>query len=335
MLGPEPVVNLFSGEAPRLRTLGLNGFAIYWSSGMLSGLRTLNLRNIRIRSPTVPELLLILKASPKLSTLTLRHIRFQPNILLANLPEVPLTRLTTLEMAWIPRMDLETLLNSIKAPHCPSLSVACHLKPDAELVSIMTAISPFLPPKTQGDLHPALTNKLTIDPGRLSISVQLTPQHRAQFLIDTENVGADTTIRYLVDVLAETIITPDTELALWPGEDGVSALEAANALHITSLAVQSSSWKMDPVVEYFSHEGIFLALRDISIDISAVSPGVLAGMMQARYGHGGSDLLRQLTVGGAKPHHDRDREIVESIIGSDRVFWGRHSLSWMDPAMDM
>ncbi|KAG9004592.1 hypothetical protein FRB94_002268 [Tulasnella sp. JGI-2019a] len=69
--GRQEAVDLFSGEAHRLRRLKLQQFCIPWESKMLSGLEILDLKNIGTNLPSVVQLLATLAASPGLVELRL------------------------------------------------------------------------------------------------------------------------------------------------------------------------------------------------------------------------------------------------------------------------
>lgn len=305
---------------------------------MLSNLHTLSLANIRAKGPTIPELLFILKASPGLSSLLLRDVAFQPHIPQPNLPGVDLRQLTDLTMAWLTREDIETLLSNIRSSHCQTLFVGCFLDVDTDIISVTTAIPPFLPVPPHEVLHATPPDNLTIDPECLDFSVHFTPQHRARFWFDTKDVAADAIILRLLAILPHSTRNRDTEIALWTRysmSQAVAIPDAANMLHVTSLTLISYEWKIDGVVEHLSHERVFPELRELHIAISGVSPGVLASTVQARYGPGGTEQLAQLIIGDARPHHDRDREIVEAVVGSDRLIWSQESFSWEEPAIDI
>ncbi|KAF9218982.1 hypothetical protein BS17DRAFT_741495 [Gyrodon lividus] len=75
-LGERHVVldNLFNGETPALRTLELSNCRISWSSSVLSGLTSLNLRDLASSSqPTMVELIAVLRRMPNLVYLHLEN----------------------------------------------------------------------------------------------------------------------------------------------------------------------------------------------------------------------------------------------------------------------
>lgn len=69
-------LDLFGGVAPRLKQVHLRRFSLRWDSGRLSGLRHLQLVELKLDAPTVRQLVGILCACPLLEGLLLDRCEF-------------------------------------------------------------------------------------------------------------------------------------------------------------------------------------------------------------------------------------------------------------------
>lgn len=119
-------LDLFTGKAPKLLSVRLCGVALKrWNSGLLSGLRSLTLRQLYELGPSLPEMLDILRASPELERLILIGIRLPFNATLTRPSTVFLHSLLSLELegVHVRRNELADLLDSIRAPHCTTFSI--------------------------------------------------------------------------------------------------------------------------------------------------------------------------------------------------------------------
>ncbi|KAG8902408.1 hypothetical protein FRC01_009580, partial [Tulasnella sp. 417] len=121
-------VNLFRGEAARLRQLRVSGLPLTWpqNQGLFQNLTDLEMGRIWENGPTLTELLNAIHASPKLQTLTLRDIVFSSNSLMTNPRPAPLRSLQNLSITSFSYLHTQSILSSIDAPGLKTLMVVPH-----------------------------------------------------------------------------------------------------------------------------------------------------------------------------------------------------------------
>ncbi|KAG9044720.1 hypothetical protein FS837_007662 [Tulasnella sp. UAMH 9824] len=115
-----PSINLLGGHTEKIRHVkiertGIQAFnfhhiPMFWPSGAFQGLKSLHFGSIRSASFTARYLLEVLGASPELETLVLKENIFQRDSNDADLPQVALSRLKTLQYAPHPDGELDQTL---------------------------------------------------------------------------------------------------------------------------------------------------------------------------------------------------------------------------------
>lgn len=241
-------VDLFGGEAPKLRHLRLSRVVIPWGSNVLSGLRGLVLDTIeRPNVISLFDIISILVRSPQLRTLTLHCLR---------VPSLPAPVPTPVQLPYLQELELTGfdptvcgyLLQSIKAPRCQRLHL--HVYPVDHVESwdpllVIPYITPFIPHESLEDLHLSLAES----------SVQLESGQRCMdgaldiWLLGTPAVEA---VRALAAALAPPFLTAEIEVVL---DNGIPSeiedlLDVADLLHVTNLAIL---WiQPDRVLQYLS-----------------------------------------------------------------------------------
>lgn len=306
---------------------------------MLSGLHTLKLRFISQEGPTVLELLSILDASPDLSGLHLWGVTVAPHPLPIYHPAVDLSRLIELKVWGRGRDDPDIIyfLNHITSPHCQTLCIRCCLGPETGLDRLMESISSHIPPIICANTP----TRLVIYSESIALSIHITEQHKCglEFLSPLDWRAPLDVFSALISVLPQQILVHDTELALESNdsfEEALSILDAASgALHITAFRMMPYNGRMrGRIIERLgSPNPVFPSLRELRLDVSGLPPGVLAQVVKDRASHGHVPLAH-LSVARPGPKHNEDREIIQSIIGPDRLLWGEETLTWVRLGLD-
>ncbi|KAG8995540.1 hypothetical protein FRB94_008939 [Tulasnella sp. JGI-2019a] len=131
----QTVIDLFSGEAGRLRDVKLCGVCIPWESKMLSGLQTLDLERVWIGSPSGGQLLAILAASPGLIELKLYTFDLIEDALPTppQMVSVDLPMLETLVTKDIPNQLTYNLLSAIHIPRCTTFEISYSHESDSDI----------------------------------------------------------------------------------------------------------------------------------------------------------------------------------------------------------
>lgn len=110
-------VDLFRGDAPRLRSLDLSYISIPWDSGILSNLELLRLYNLPLSTPlTLNQILTILSRSPNLEVLALNAVHILPSPDEAGIIRLP--GLLELELGGASLLIAPALFQQINAPNC-------------------------------------------------------------------------------------------------------------------------------------------------------------------------------------------------------------------------
>ncbi|KAG8993413.1 hypothetical protein FRB94_010816 [Tulasnella sp. JGI-2019a] len=119
---PGVVMDLFGGKAERLRHLALERCWIPWDSGILSGLETLDLMNMKCQGPSLPHFISVLKSSPNLTTFRIQqfHIWADED---DEINPIELGSLKSCTIVGVNNLTTRSLLACIRAPACSSLVV--------------------------------------------------------------------------------------------------------------------------------------------------------------------------------------------------------------------
>lgn len=119
---PHPkLLDLFRGEPTRLHSLRLSGLSIPWRTGMLSGLRCLEIRKAT-QGPQLSDLIAALGASPRLESLKLAELG---DVGGSEAAVVLLPALQTLHLAGLSATSASAILSHITAPCSYSFLLNC------------------------------------------------------------------------------------------------------------------------------------------------------------------------------------------------------------------
>lgn len=309
----DTLVNLFGGQAPRLRELGLDALAIPWNTPMLSDLTCLKLEFLRSHTPTLAELMAVLQASPSLSTLKLHFMRFQPPAL-EPAPSIDLHHLQRLTLIEVDAPILGYLLSHIQCPPCQYLEVDCGLSNDDDLAHF-EHLHPFIP-SVQGEIALNVGER----------SVEYAHRDDVTLVLEFRRVGSIAAIlRHLTCLLPTQLLALTTKLELdtWSSRQVTALLETVAAmepLHITSLVVQTKNVGLERMLGHLGapHQGRWLlpALRELDVELEGVTPGLLATTVAARA------ATAPITKVSGRHGYAEDYDKLERLIGAENVVWG-------------
>lgn len=321
--GEEHVLDVFQGQAPRLKSISLTKFSVPWDSQMLSGLQELRLSRITAYSPSIRELLSILAASPQLVSLSLESIGFKHTQPFPTLPHVYLPLLQELDISSLQPRDLGLLLHSITSPPCRSLSISCTLGASThDMEYFKTGLTPFISTSDTTDV------KLTLGDDHVVCTNQ------AFFLIFIGE-QARRALNNLTDfVLPPQLLALNTALVMevyetWDDDCG-GLMEKAGAMHVTSLTVEEMhEHGMDKILKLLARprggRWLLPALRDVAVGMKHGDIEGLYRMVKARHQESGEVALptplTSLSVWDASTLDDDYREGIEAIVGSQNVQW--------------
>lgn len=330
----EYFVDLFGGQADRLRSLELHRVTIPWTSGILSGLRVLKLDDISHLPPTAGDLLAILAASPQLSTLTLSSIECSHTLPSTDVPIVNLPLLLTLTLMSFPSLVINYLLTHIHSP--PSRNLILQHNFDAGNVdsSFYHPMTPFVPviPLNGARMEIRLSNAFAV------YDVLATDETRRILEVALDGMEGSTPASTFIETLLSSIpaayasvpvsilIEDDATI------DDVDALfAAARTLNVTTLTVLSgddganveSMLKRLGRVEAPTGLWFLPRLEHLSIEMGSVASGLLRRMVEARYAPGGPVPFASLIVRDDQPRHQRECLAIQGIVGAEVFEWKR------------
>lgn len=122
-------INLFNGQADRLKHLRLTGIAIPFRSPILRGLRHLELEGID-KGPSITDIMHALSTSPELHFLSLTRVQGNCVPLPQGHSPLVMTELTHLHLIDMSKEYCTTLLPSIRAPNCTHFTLAPSIEMD-------------------------------------------------------------------------------------------------------------------------------------------------------------------------------------------------------------
>lgn len=134
-----PFVNLFQGQAHRLRDLRLCGISIPFHSPMLSELHHLELNSVTV-GPSTSTLLQILSACPTLSSLILLSVHGDIDTPHNVLSPVVMSHLDDLALSKIETEYCATLLRGVRAPRCSRFRLQCKMPAGHQLNEEITFV---------------------------------------------------------------------------------------------------------------------------------------------------------------------------------------------------
>lgn len=314
-------INLFNGQAPRLRHLHLNALGIPWDAAFLSSLVTLDLTQLRAHRPTISELMSILHASPQLSILRLAYMAFQPPSETSSLS----VSLPCLQEIWFLYIDVTTidyLSSRIQSPPCRTLKVTCRLISEEDL-SRLSHLPGF--PLSEDD-----TRTLTVGP----YYVGYTYDDSRGLDLGGRGVLPHIILRRLASILPSHIRAQSTELQTRAPPhyseadtvDWVSVAEAADAFHVTRLKLFGAGSGLAGLITRLGKPGgsgswLLPGLTEIDLDLGAVPFSSVADLIEARHGAEGPAPITKVTVTCAEMAREEDRARVERIIGANNLSW--------------
>ncbi|KAG8944455.1 hypothetical protein FRC04_001767 [Tulasnella sp. 424] len=117
---------MFSGVAPSLKNVRLHGVSIPWNSAILQNLLSLTLESPSYRaagSPSLEQMLGILRSCPALQSLILRDMDFERSNQV-QFPPVSLDRLTTINLSMSSFQSILSLLRHIQFPKTATVALA-------------------------------------------------------------------------------------------------------------------------------------------------------------------------------------------------------------------
>ncbi|KAG8968173.1 hypothetical protein FRC05_001650 [Tulasnella sp. 425] len=115
---------MFSGVAPSLKSVRLCGVCIPWNSAILQNLLSLTLEGLDYRgTPSLEQMLGILRRCPALQSLTLRDMDFKRSDQM-QLPPLSLDRLTTIDLSMSSLNSIFSLLRHIQFPKTATVALA-------------------------------------------------------------------------------------------------------------------------------------------------------------------------------------------------------------------
>lgn len=145
--GGEVTVDLFGGQAPRLRHIAIWSVRVPFQSHIFSGLKSLAIQNLSL-GPSTSQLRRILEACPSLTALTLSNIQGVADTPIEGLDElVVLTQLKRMDLTiGEPESDYySTLFTGIRAPNCAEFILKWGL-PMGYAPTCTAILGPFIDP---------------------------------------------------------------------------------------------------------------------------------------------------------------------------------------------
>lgn len=326
------IVDLFRGQAPRLKSVHLMKLSIPWNGSMLSGLTVLDLAEIELNAPSVQDITSILRASSDLEILALTAISFPPSEQLSDPAPIHLPYLQSLTFSKIDSKIIQKFLTAIQSPPC-RIAVTCILGREEDLTHL-SRITRFVPP-IPPDSRPA-----TLRVGPRSISYSLPPAGSPALEVEIGFLNATTLIRFLISVVPTQYFALETELMVADdrsnGKHTIDSIRpivrALASVHVTTVDVRirdsAVAGLLDELTTRSAEGGKWNlpALHDLSVDIRAVSTSVLTAMVRDRYGVGREDVglpvpFTRLTVSGYFGEHEQERAAVRDIVGANCLVW--------------
>lgn len=314
-------IDLFGGQAPRLKRIDLTAVSIPWSSGLFSGLEVLSLWMLR---PAVDEIISILAASPSLQALKLIHCNIEPPAHDFH-RSVRLSQLQQIIWCGMDSRVVGVLLDNIRSPPFQDLLIDCDMNreemPDELGFKFLARLHYFLARHPQS-LRP---NKLEVKPSYMSYSSSAN-------LIALRGDEPDVMIRRFGHQLpAEFRDMPTTlhwKSSSWGEEerhDARATVDAADLrMRITSLEIEEPSTEVEHVLNHLAapQEGRWVLpyLQHLNIDLTHIPAGFLAKMVEARTAASEGEegirptVITRLELQGTREIHEEDLVAVEKIL---------------------
>lgn len=281
------VLDLFGGQADRLKSVSVTGVCFPWSNGMLPGLDTLKLSNIGINPPIIGNILLILQSSPSLSTLELSRIPFDPTLeSTSDHPPIQLQHLRSLHFGPLGAQTQFILLRHIQAPPCERLHLRCTLAA-GDAAPFFSLIRTFIP---RAVVPAGATVDLDIGPNYMLYTLSSLSCH---LCLSIDGASIHTILAPLFSILPPSLLEINTHIIILdhiPLDETHAVLALANTGRVVSL----TEYTHGPGVPTITLEGmaeplhdgdwLFPNLQELIIESEEVSAEILSRMVHARYG---------------------------------------------------
>lgn len=343
-------INLFAGHAPLLRSVALIDVPIAWNLWDFQRLWSLSLISTEYMLPSTSELIRILQGCPDLETLHLEATDSSPTE--RHIIRIPLLKLRSLKLIYLPPAMLHSVLESIHAPRCSTLQFRCNFtqgSPGAFLPSHDALSSRF--PSIDRLIREAHHAEVR-DPTQLSITYTVEEKGAdAMFGSTCAQCDLAHTLDWLREInprLGETPVNLAFETARAGNHDMLSLLD--RSFTVISIRVLSD-WMGDEAegdnTQLMNYLGFrrsygslqrwpFMHLRDFGIWSGHCAITVLVAMVRNRFAAGWakdeqgnlrqrySEVPASLThmhVCSAQLFPEEIRVVVEETVGDGVVEW--------------
>lgn len=323
-----PPFNIFSGYAPRLRSLRLTGISIPWQSTVLQSLQVLHLKIIRYHKPSVSDVISILSASPGLSELNLLAFDIRPDSAPDRLPIVFLPQLSTLKIRSINGQATQQILLHIRSPPTRSFGLIVELDGQDPAPLIQSIVS-LLPEVTTG--------MLKLLPRTNSFWLYV-PEVDDYSQVDVSGVATSKMLECLATPLRSRYPTTDLHMILKNHcEDGLlDILALFRVTHLETKGFPQLKALLDSLGQPKEINGVrawlFPALRDLETEYQGPRPADIRRMLETRYGEprdsnsGATSesprLLDRVYINcGSGDVETADHYKVDAVVGLDKITW--------------
>lgn len=309
---PGADVDLFRGDAPRLRSVRLMKLSIPWSGSMLAGLTVLDLAEIEWNAPSVQEMASILQASPDLKILALHSIHFPFPDALSHPSSIHFPHLESLTLSKMDSEIIQYFLTVIQSPPC-RLAVTCVMGREGD-VAHLSGIARFITP------IPLSTQPATLRVGPKSIWYSHIHTGDPAIELELGFLTASVLLQFLASIPLAQYLALETNIMVENDKspsiytiDNIRPIVRALAflnitgievrLRDTALAVNGLLYELTtPSAE--GGKWSFPALHDLSVDLRAVPTIALNNMLRGQYGVGRTGItglpvpFTRLTIAG-------------------------------------
>ncbi|KAG9034228.1 hypothetical protein FRB95_013509 [Tulasnella sp. JGI-2019a] len=188
MPDPALITDLFKGGTPQLLHVELRNIALEnWNSTLLSGLRTLEIKDVGSHGPSLQQLFNALSMCPDLEQLVLHDIAITDHTFLplaVRHPILQLHRLVRISLVGFPTAMIAQIMSTVHMPRCTDIHVR-GFRPEVPGASteVLSALTASITPSLTTSLAAggaAITLSLSTDP-YLSVTLAHQPDHLIVF----------------------------------------------------------------------------------------------------------------------------------------------------------
>ncbi|KAG8993675.1 hypothetical protein FRB94_010482 [Tulasnella sp. JGI-2019a] len=336
------VLDLFSGQAPGLRSLKLENVALpSWDSCLLAGLQSLSLENIHHSRLSFRHLVSILHANPNIRDLRLVDV-FEVEDIRNQYATIILPELRKLTLALAPSATIGTLISTLEAPKCAIFEFT---PSRSSSLSLESTVLSFISPSFQQCLGFSTTAVIRYGAKKLYLSLRASQGGRSRFRFEFRPTNMDQVLDWVVDGL-NSIQASSLRVFLSLNTIGIQAqtIPVSTLSRLQSLRTVSSlslrgykTWPNDILLNIASPTNLvdgtpcvpWPCLVELSFKSAYCSPAVVLAMVKAhmeawvarRPGEGGIARLEKFSVVlGTAMDTDSFAEI-QTIIGKDKSHW--------------